>query len=57
MRTAEEIRPNHLDQTALALISQPVPHSHDQGKIRVFDVGCGQGVGKGPRVRTQPDAI
>ena len=31
----------------LALIRQPIPQPHDQGKIRVFDVGCGQGVGKG----------
>ena len=30
----------------LALIGQPVPQPHDQGKIRVFTLGCGQGVGK-----------
>ena len=37
---------HHLDHPALAFIRQPIPQSHDQSKIRVFDVGCGQGVGK-----------
>ncbi len=39
------------DQSTLALIHQPIPQPHDQGKIRVFDVGCGQGVSKDSLMR------
>ncbi len=33
------VRPHHLDQPLLAFIHQPIPQPHDQGKIRVFDLG------------------
>ncbi len=41
------VRPHDLDQPLLAFIRQPIPQPHDQGKIRVLDVECGQDVGKG----------
>ena len=52
--SCQQVRPNRLDQRSLALICQPVPNTHDEGKISVFDVGCGQGVGNGLCTLTQP---
>ena len=36
----------NFDQSVLALVRQPIPHPHDEGKARVFSLGCGQCVGK-----------
>ena len=44
------VRPHHLDQPLLAFIREPIPNTHDQGKVRVLNLGCGQGVGKGASI-------
>src|SRR5271157_321816 len=38
--------PDHLGQPLLDLIGQPAPDPHDQGKVWVFSLGRGKGVGR-----------
>jgi hypothetical protein len=46
-----KVHSHQIEHPLLTLFRQPIPHPHDESKIRVFDVICGQGVGKGSLMR------
>jgi hypothetical protein len=49
-----EVGLHHIDQPAFDLTRQPVPDTHDEGKIRVRRGKCGQGVGNCSLIRRFP---
>jgi len=40
------VHPHHLDHPLLAFFRQLIPHANDESKITLFEMVCGQGVGK-----------